>query len=165
MGAPSDKTPWEVRGWDSAKGDKPCPGCGDGKHWWASCPTFPKPNKNLSLTTSAKKTAKAKKAKAASDAESEEASRAIRANVARIGQSEFTPMKDILAGYVDDDSTRSMVARLNLAELPPPTSNETYEWSTRVQTTVRSCPLAACTPSYGTAISVYTLHCTFRITL
>ena len=78
---------WEVRGWDSAKGDKPCPGCGDGKHWWASCPTFPKSNKNPSLT-SAKKIAKAKKAKAAASAASAtvddaETPPAMRANMAR----------------------------------------------------------------------------------
>jgi hypothetical protein len=127
-GTPSDKPPWEVLGWDSSKGDKPCPGCGDGKDWWTSCPTFPKPNKNLTRTrlslVSAKKIAKAKKAKAAAaaaaDANDDEASRAPRANVARMEQSEFTPIKDILAGYIGDNSTRSMVARMNLSGKPPP---------------------------------------------
>ena len=118
-GQPSDKPPWEVRGWDSSKGDKPCPGCGDGKHWWASCPTFPKPKKNPSLA-SAKKTVKVKKAQAASDAEGEEAPRDIKVKMAHLEQSEFTPIKDILAGYVDDDSTRSMIARLDITDKPPP---------------------------------------------
>ena len=84
-GQPSDKPPWEVRGWDSSKGDKPCPGCGDGKHWWASCPTFPKPKKNPSLA-SAKKNVKVKKAQAASDAEGEEAPRDIKVKMAHIEQ-------------------------------------------------------------------------------
>ena len=78
---------------------------------------FPKPNKNPSLV-STKKIAKAKKAKAAAasvaaDAKDEEASRALRANVARLGQSELTAIKRIFAGYVDDTTTRSMIARMN----------------------------------------------------
>ena len=120
-GQPSDKPPWETRGWDNSKGDKPCPGCGDGKHWWAACPTFPKPNKNPSLSA-AKKTAKAKKAKAAAAANSddEEKPHPPRAHIARLEQSEFTPIKDILAGYVDDTSTRSMIAHMSLSGKPPP---------------------------------------------
>jgi len=125
-GQPSDKPPWEIRGWDSSKGDKPCPGCGDGKHWWAACPTFPKPNKNPSLV-SAKKIAKAKKAKAAAAAstatDGEEAPPTIRANVARREHDEYTPIEDILADYVEDNPTtmaRSLVARLHIAGGPPP---------------------------------------------
>ena len=80
---------------------------------------------------SAKKIAQAKKAKAAAAASAStaaaaddgEAPPAMRANVARHEHDEYTPIEDILADYVENNSTtmaRSLVARLHIAGGPPP---------------------------------------------